>query len=193
MKPLRLMRDSAGDASHSFPPTGGLGLNSGLADVHNLAYKLAHVLLGKASDRLLDTYETERRHVALVNSMQSVKNGRKIFKLLKTMGIGDNLEEAKSNLYAALADPEKRGQIDSGVEEQREHFDNVSSSLRRCGVCVTLLISISWNSTLGTCITVRRFLLMLHITQPSSSLEQDSLIVGSKWLTQVFLPSISPM
>jgi 2-polyprenyl-6-methoxyphenol hydroxylase-like FAD-dependent oxidoreductase len=33
----------AGDAAHSFPPTGGLGLNSGLADVHNLAYKIAAV------------------------------------------------------------------------------------------------------------------------------------------------------
>ena len=37
-----------GDAAHRFPPTGGLGLNSGVQDVHNLAWKLAFVLQGLA-------------------------------------------------------------------------------------------------------------------------------------------------
>ncbi|KIW23324.1 uncharacterized protein PV07_11532 [Cladophialophora immunda] len=115
----------AGDAAHSFPPTGGLGLNSGLADVHNLAYKLALVLAGRAGDALLDTYESERRHVAVVNSMQSVKNGKKIFALLKTLGIGDDLVTARRNLYANIKDPQKMKVIDQGVEEQREHFDNL--------------------------------------------------------------------
>lgn len=76
----------AGDAAHSFPPTGGLGLNSGLADVHNLAFKIAAVCDGVASDSLLDTYNADRRHVAEVNSLQSVKNGQKIFGLLKSLG-----------------------------------------------------------------------------------------------------------
>jgi 2-polyprenyl-6-methoxyphenol hydroxylase-like FAD-dependent oxidoreductase len=52
---------SAGDAAHSFPPTEGLGLNSGLGDVHNLAYKIAAVHQGRGSDRLLDTFEFDRR------------------------------------------------------------------------------------------------------------------------------------
>lgn len=122
----RLTACRAGDAAHSFPPTGGLGLNSGLADVHNLAYKLALVLKGKGSDSLLDTYESDRRHVAVVNSMQSVKNGKKIFKLLKTLGIGDDVMAARKNLYTNIQDPEKMKVIDQGIEEQREHFDNVS-------------------------------------------------------------------
>ncbi|KIW10485.1 hypothetical protein PV08_11449 [Exophiala spinifera] len=115
----------AGDAAHSFPPTGGLGLNSGLGDVHNLAYKIALVLNGEASERLLDSYEGERRHVAVVNSMQSVKNGRKIFGLLKTLGIGQDTAQARRNLYASLSDPDKKREIDEGIEEQREHFDNL--------------------------------------------------------------------
>jgi hypothetical protein len=84
------------------------------------------VLKGEAGDSLLDTYESERRHVAIVNSVQSVKNGKKIFQLLKTLGIGDDATEARKNLYASLRDPEKKKLIDDGIEGQREHFDNVS-------------------------------------------------------------------
>lgn len=120
----------AGDAAHSFPPTGGLGLNSGLGDVHNLAYKIALVLQGKASERLLDSYDEERRQVAIVNSIQSVKNGKQIFGLLKTLGIGEDAVRARRNLYASLGDPDKKREIDEGIEAQREHFDNVSFPVR---------------------------------------------------------------
>jgi 2,4-dichlorophenol 6-monooxygenase len=50
-----------GDAAHRQPPTTGLGLNGGIQDVHNLAWKLAAVVSGRADDGLLDTYEAERR------------------------------------------------------------------------------------------------------------------------------------
>lgn len=53
-----------GDAAHRHTPTTGLGLNSAIHDAHNLAWKLALVLQGKASDALLDTYESERRPAA---------------------------------------------------------------------------------------------------------------------------------
>ncbi|KAL6246989.1 hypothetical protein RBB50_006296 [Rhinocladiella similis] len=115
----------AGDAAHSFPPTGGLGLNSGLGDVHNLAYKISLVLKGEASERLLDSYDEERRQVAIVNSIQSVKNGKQIFGLLKTLGIGEDAVHARRNLYASLRDPDKKREIDDGIEAQREHFDNL--------------------------------------------------------------------
>ena len=117
----------AGDAAHSFPPTGGLGLNSGLGDVHNLAFKLAAVLKGSAPYSLLNTYESERRHVAVVNSMQSVKNGKQIFRLLKTLGTENvsDLQEARGRLFATIHDPEKQDEISKGIGQQREHFDNL--------------------------------------------------------------------
>ncbi|KOV49776.1 hypothetical protein ADL00_45405 [Streptomyces sp. AS58] len=54
----------AGDAAHIHSPFGGQGMNTGLADAENLAWKLALVARGSASEELLDTYEAERRPIA---------------------------------------------------------------------------------------------------------------------------------
>ena len=55
----------AGDAAHQLPPNrGGFGANTGIEDVHNLAWKLAAVLSGQSAPGLLDTYDAERRPVA---------------------------------------------------------------------------------------------------------------------------------
>jgi 2-polyprenyl-6-methoxyphenol hydroxylase-like FAD-dependent oxidoreductase len=50
----------AGDAAHIHTPAGGQGMNTGMMDAANLAWKLALVADGHAADSLLDTYETER-------------------------------------------------------------------------------------------------------------------------------------
>src|SRR6185437_842698 len=50
----------AGDAAHVHSPAGGQGMNTGIGDAINLAWKLSSVLAGHAPDRLLDTYEAER-------------------------------------------------------------------------------------------------------------------------------------
>ncbi len=53
----------AGDAAHIHPPTGGQGMNTGIQDAYNLAWKLALVMRGGADPALLDSYEAERRPV----------------------------------------------------------------------------------------------------------------------------------
>lgn len=53
----------AGDAAHSHPPYGGYGVNSGLEDARNLGWKLAALLQGWGGERLLDSYDGERRPV----------------------------------------------------------------------------------------------------------------------------------
>lgn len=57
----------AGDAAHRHPPTTGLGLSTGIQDAHNLAWKLASVLQGRAAPSLLESYEAERRPVGAFN------------------------------------------------------------------------------------------------------------------------------
>jgi 2-polyprenyl-6-methoxyphenol hydroxylase-like FAD-dependent oxidoreductase len=74
----------AGDAAHEMPPTGGFGLNTGVQDAHNLAWKLAAVLRGWARPELLDTYDAERRPWGqfvtdeALNSALSMGRGRQL-------------------------------------------------------------------------------------------------------------------
>lgn len=63
----------AGDAAHQMPPWGGHGGNSGVADAHNLAWKLAAVLKGQAAPSLLKTYTVERRPVVEVAAEESAR------------------------------------------------------------------------------------------------------------------------
>ena len=50
----------AGDAAHIHPPIGGLGMNTGLQDAHNLSWKLAGAIQGYLNESVLDTYQAER-------------------------------------------------------------------------------------------------------------------------------------
>ncbi|MDE1674002.1 FAD-dependent monooxygenase [Nocardia gipuzkoensis] len=53
----------AGDAAHIHPPTGAQGMNTGIQDAHNLAWKLALAISGDSASHLLDSYDAERRPV----------------------------------------------------------------------------------------------------------------------------------
>jgi hypothetical protein len=55
----------AGDAAHIHPPTGGQGMNTGIQDAYNLAWKMALVSRGAADEKLLDSYQEERRPVGV--------------------------------------------------------------------------------------------------------------------------------
>jgi 2-polyprenyl-6-methoxyphenol hydroxylase-like FAD-dependent oxidoreductase len=74
----------AGDAAHEMPPTGGLGMNTGVQDVHNLVWKLATVLKGIASPLLLDTYHDERQPAARAITEQSLINATSMGRLEQT-------------------------------------------------------------------------------------------------------------
>lgn len=63
----------AGDAAHIMTPYGGKGANSGVRDVHNLAWKLALVCRGKASARLLESYDAERRPIGRLHAENSAR------------------------------------------------------------------------------------------------------------------------
>ncbi len=58
----------AGDAVHLFTPTGGFGMNTGIDDAVNLAWKLAAMVQGWGGPRLLESYEIERRPIAVRNT-----------------------------------------------------------------------------------------------------------------------------
>jgi 2-polyprenyl-6-methoxyphenol hydroxylase-like FAD-dependent oxidoreductase len=68
----------AGDAAHHMPPTGGFGMNTGVQDVHNLAWKLAAVLHGWAGPDLLASYEDERLPYGRAITEQAMVNARSL-------------------------------------------------------------------------------------------------------------------
>jgi hypothetical protein len=68
----------AGDAAHLFAPTGGVGMNTGIGDACDLSWKLDAVLKGWGGARLLDSYEIERKPIAIRNSLISATNSDKI-------------------------------------------------------------------------------------------------------------------
>jgi 3-(3-hydroxy-phenyl)propionate hydroxylase len=65
-----------GDAAHLSPPFAGQGMNSGIRDAHNLAWKLAAVLQGRLGPRLLETYEQERRQHAWEMILLALRMGK---------------------------------------------------------------------------------------------------------------------
>lgn len=118
----------AGDAAHRFPPTGGLGLNTGAVDAQNLAWKLAAVLKGEAGSALLDTYERERRPVAVANSEQSLMNASKLFELFGVL-YGPDPARMMEHYGALAANPAASVELPAAIEAQRPHFDSFNLQL----------------------------------------------------------------
>lgn len=78
-----------GDAAHWHSPWGGYGMNSGIQDANNLAWKLDLVLRGAASDALLDTYEVERKSKALLTVKSATYNSLHYQAIAEAVRIGE--------------------------------------------------------------------------------------------------------
>ena len=118
-----------GDAAHRHPPTGGLGLNSAVADAHNLCWKLALVLSGRAGPELLATYEHERRPVVARNAQRAVENARNQRVVLAGLGLHEDASEQENRertrkLFAATpAGAQRRAAAHAAIATQAMEFD----------------------------------------------------------------------
>ncbi len=88
----------AGDAAHWHSPWGGFGMNSGVQDANNLAWKLALVLRGVAPDALLDTYEEERRSRALLTVKSATYNSLHYQAIAEAVRIGEGASMREGRL-----------------------------------------------------------------------------------------------
>jgi 2-polyprenyl-6-methoxyphenol hydroxylase-like FAD-dependent oxidoreductase len=92
----------AGDAAHLCSPSEGHGMNTGIQDAFNLAWKLALVYDGVANESLLDTYETERRPVA-----EAITRSGDVFEESQMMTDRAEREKRNQAIRALLSDPEE--------------------------------------------------------------------------------------
>ncbi|MGY1639115.1 FAD-dependent monooxygenase [Geodermatophilus sp. SYSU D00742] len=99
----------AGDAAHLYSPFGARGLNSGVLDAENAAWKIAFVRHGWAPERLLDSYHAERHAAALENLEVTSATMRFL-----VPGTEADARHRREVLERAATDPSARARVDSG-------------------------------------------------------------------------------
>lgn len=114
----------AGDAAHRFPPTGGLGLNTGVQDINNLMWKLKFVISGQSPMALLDSYGQEGRPIAKRNCDRSADNHQRMLKAEEIIGVDDDTTAFAQSVEALFtADGrERRRRLHNALQEQMPHF-----------------------------------------------------------------------
>jgi 2,4-dichlorophenol 6-monooxygenase len=118
-----------GDSAHRFPPAGGMGMNTGIQDAHNLVWKLRLVEERRAGTALLDTYTIERRPVAQRNADQSLHNAVAMLEMAAELGLGGDVDAGRAHQAALLASAEGRERVRRAIEAQQDHFDMLGLQL----------------------------------------------------------------
>jgi 2,4-dichlorophenol 6-monooxygenase len=109
-----------GDAAHRFPPTGGLGLNTGIQEAGDLVERLAAVAVGGAAETLLDGYEEACRPAARANADESFENLKRLGEIARVIGEWPDLAALERRL--ASLTPDERERLGQAIEAQRSHF-----------------------------------------------------------------------
>ncbi|KIW43555.1 uncharacterized protein PV06_04646 [Exophiala oligosperma] len=115
----------AGDAAHRRPPASGLGLNTGIEDALNLAWKLAFVVQGKSSPSLLDSYEAERRPIGIRNSDWAFFSFSNMNVLTAAVGLVPGQKEMNHARFAQLFEDSDRGRAALHHVRRVLHTQNV--------------------------------------------------------------------
>jgi 2,4-dichlorophenol 6-monooxygenase len=110
----------AGDAAHRFPPTGGLGLNTGIQEAYDLVCRFGRVEAGQGDEALLDGYESACRPAARANADQSFENLKRLALISRVLGEWPDLPSLERRLATLGAD--ERAQLAGAIEAQRSHF-----------------------------------------------------------------------
>jgi 2-polyprenyl-6-methoxyphenol hydroxylase-like FAD-dependent oxidoreductase len=171
----------AGDAAHIHSPFGGQGMNTGLQDVWNLAWKLDLALHGNGHERLLDSYSTERRPV--------IKQVLRTTDLLtKAMGTSNRLAQALRDTpipwcrgWPRFNVPSCSGFLDSVsciAEAQSLRGWASGTSMIRCAAALALTaVSCSWSMRARTQRLKRRRNRSPHLSTMSLSCDG----CGARW------------
>ena len=111
----------AGDAGHQHPPTGGLGVNGGIQDAHNLCWKIAAVLHGQAPDSLLDSYDAERRPTVAWYTAHSLENANRHPPIALALGFGEDGAAGFRSLERYVSDTPEGERMRQEVEAAVQH------------------------------------------------------------------------
>ncbi len=132
----------AGDAAHEMPPTGGFGLNTGVQDVHNLAWKIAAVLRGKADESLLDSYHDERQplgtiittEASLANAMSMGRTENKAGVLPRREFLNEQGLIFGASYQSTAVVPD--GTPSRGHRRSRHRISSLGASGQPCAACL---------------------------------------------------------
>ena len=116
----------AGDAAHQTPPFMGQGMCAGIRDAANLAWKLADVIAGVASEWLLDTYESERSPHVRIFIEEAVRLGNIIRDTERAVAAGGDTVAARGQ--EKFVTPEPR--LGAGLHDASAHAGKVSQQPR---------------------------------------------------------------